>query len=528
MPDEQFPSGAPLVPEEYTRMRAAGEADAFGENLGPAYTLERDAPPAYAGQEGAGYDPNNPPMASGPGEATYGINIGNASNFTDWSGGRGFASDRPQPPLDADIRPSTGDPYGHFQRFGLQQDYENRMRQWQADQMTAQRQRAIQQANPQNQLAELDQQIAQTRLSQPEQMLSARLRQAVAGIQEQLTNGSISPETANLLRDQVQQNAHQFWAREGSLPQMLRRQQYLEAQHQAAMQASIQSMNARHAAQAVPSHTAMLPDGSMIYTGQPNGQALHIPAGENRAPEVENWGPQNFGGATMSPFRGEGGTGGVNEMRGGRLTAGPVAQERARVAAYNLELAGSHGIPAGLQRLPVPQQTQALEAQAQATYNQQRARVYEQQATTARNQWQAAIARHTTGVNGREPVPLDDPANPEWIRQAMQRGPVSQDEAVAFRARQETAAHLQEQGVQTPAQIRARHFGQPAGQQQGGGPVPQAQGPPDQQAAFQRLMQQLGQAPQQAPTQQQAPAVRPPRQENRSWWQWFLDHQPGA
>ncbi len=451
----------------------------------------RDTQAGDVGDEQASYSPQPPASPDyGNEQASYGQSprIGTASNFTDWTGGQGFESDRPQPPAAEDQRLHATDAFGaamYRDRIrGEQQDYENRLRQFQADQMAVARQREAQRQNPQNQLAELDQQIAQTRLSQPEQILSARLRQASAGIQEQLTNGSISPQTAQLLNQQVQQNAQQLWAREGRLPEMLRRQQYLEAQHQAAMQASIQNMNAQHAAQAAPSHMVRTPDGGTLYLGQPNGQALHIPPPQGDEQQA----------------------GVINVMRGNRMSqVGPGASQgtdTARLTAYRDQLAGNHAIPAHVRNLPLEQQIPVLEAAAQERYNRDlaaRTTHYEGAARQELRQWEAARARN----------PDSPPPRPAWFGEA---GPEQDDPNAAIHrhAQQEAARFLASHGILPPQRMR---------QQQAGQAQP-PQGPPDQQQAFQRLMQQLGgNRPQ--PTPQSPPATLQ-NQPQRSWWQNLL------
>lgn len=261
---------------------------------------------AFTGQEGAGYDQENPPLPEyGPG-------------YTDVQG--------PPPDFGAAGGGSFGPPQFSPAEQAQRDAFNQRFNATRAAVGTSGG--PMQGVNPQAQLAQLNRMIQQTALSQPEEIRLARINQAVSQIQTDLDNGNISQDTARQLHGQVTHNAEQLWARQGSLPEMLARQQFLQAQHQAAQQATIQNMNAAQFTQHVRDHSAILPDGSVLYHNPVTGRELHIPMQRQQRPQA-------------------------TEEQQGRLN----------------ELLGTHALPANMRDQPIEVQTAYAEQQAQHRYD---------------------------------------------------------------------------------------------------------------------------------------------------------------
>ncbi len=258
------------------------------EELAAAYESARPipppAPPADYPMEGSGYSPELPPPGPeyGPEPGRRQVNIGTAARFgTDWGpgendfgvpGGQRVYGDVPE---GMSLQPRIG--------WQMESQSAAQQRAAAAQAMAAQQAAAARAANPQAQLAELNRLIQQTALSQPEQMRLATLNQAVNQIQTQLDNGSINQDTARRLHAQVTHNAEQLWARQGSLPEMLQRQRYLQAMHDAAEQQSISTHAQYHASQTaqgrLPVAQARLADGTMAdFVEESPGRWRHLTA----------------------------------------------------------------------------------------------------------------------------------------------------------------------------------------------------------------------------------------------------------
>jgi hypothetical protein len=140
---------------------------------------------------------------------------------------------------------------------------------------------------PQNRLNDLNHNIQQVQLSQPEQIRAQALQQSMAGVDEAVQRGDLTPQDGARLRQQIQQQGEQLWARQGSLPEMLMRQQFLQQQHQMAQQTALANENATAFAQRVADHTHTYPDGTRIYT-DPQGRSTVIPPHEPRAQPADH------------------------------------------------------------------------------------------------------------------------------------------------------------------------------------------------------------------------------------------------
>ncbi len=299
MPDEyvrgegRFPQSLNRTPadaedERLAYQQALEAARPQGDAGGGDWSPE-PAPPADYPMEGSGYSPEPPAPGPeyGPDPGRAQVNIGTASRFgTDWGPGENDFGVPGGQRVYGDLPPGVS----NQPRIGWQMESQSleQQRAAAAQAQAAQQAEAARRANPQQQLADLNRLIQQTALSQPEQMRLATLNQAVSQIQSQLDNGSINPETARQLHAQVSHNAEQLWARQGSLPQMLQRQAFLQAQHQAAEQASIQNMNAAMFTQHVQAHTATFPDGTRIYHNPVTGRETIIPPHEGHGQQQQD------------------------------------------------------------------------------------------------------------------------------------------------------------------------------------------------------------------------------------------------
>ena len=134
---------------------------------------------------------------------------------------------------------------------------------------------------PENRLRDLNHTIQRVQLSQPEQMRAQALQQSMAGVDEAMHRGDLTPEDAGRLRQQIQAQGEQLWARQGSLPEMMMKQQFLQQQHAIAQQTALENENATSRAQRVADHTHTFEDGTRVYT-DPQGRTHIIPPHEPR------------------------------------------------------------------------------------------------------------------------------------------------------------------------------------------------------------------------------------------------------
>jgi hypothetical protein len=135
---------------------------------------------------------------------------------------------------------------------------------------------------PQNRLISLNHQIATAQLSQSETRRAQDLSNAVQTVQDRVNDGTLSAADGQRLTRQIQQRGEQLWARQGSLPEMVMRQQFLQMQHQAAQQEAIAGENAAQRAARIEANTHTYADGTRILT-TPDGKTHIIPPHEPRS-----------------------------------------------------------------------------------------------------------------------------------------------------------------------------------------------------------------------------------------------------
>jgi hypothetical protein len=144
---------------------------------------------------------------------------------------------------------------------------------------------------PDTRLSDLNYRIQSIQLTQPEQLRAQALQQSMSGVDEAMHRGDLTPEDAGRLKQQIQAQGEQLWARQGSLPEMLAKQKFLQQQKEAAHVQAILSENATERAARVRANTVDMGNGNSIYVGHDGTDTVvrHQPthAADQAAKETE-------------------------------------------------------------------------------------------------------------------------------------------------------------------------------------------------------------------------------------------------
>ncbi len=129
---------------------------------------------------------------------------------------------------------------------------------------------------PDNRIRDLNQQIASTSLTQPEETRATALRNSLSRVQELVADGTLSRASGAQLTQQIQEHGEQLWARQGSLPEMIQRQQYLNLQRDSARRTAIANGDANAIAADVQRRIVDLGGGNRGIVGQDGSiQVIH-------------------------------------------------------------------------------------------------------------------------------------------------------------------------------------------------------------------------------------------------------------